>query len=73
MRNKYITKRISQVKDLNETSFENKNKVIIFHRLPLLNHGKSVSYFKPINFYSSQKNFSSITNTRRTSKVKDIN
>ena len=51
MRNKYITKRISQVKDLNETSFENKNKVIIFHRLPLLNHGKSVSYFKPINFY----------------------
>ena len=73
MRNKYITKRISQVKDLNETSFENKNKVIIFHRLPLLNHGKSVSYFKPINFYSSQKHFSSITNTRRTSKVKDIN
>lgn len=73
MRNKYLTKHISQVKNLNETSFENKDKVIVFHKLPLLNHGKSVSYFKPVNFYSSQNNFSSISNKIKTPKVKDVN
>ena len=64
MRNKYLSRHISQIKNLNESSFEDKDRVVLFHKLPLLNHGKSEPYIKPINFYSSETNFP-ISNRRK--------
>ncbi len=72
MRNKLLSKHISQIKNLNESSFENKNKIVLFHKLPPLNHNKSESYFKPLNFYSSETNFP-ISNRRKMIPESNIN
>ena len=72
MRNKYLSRHISQIKNLNESSFENKNRVVLFQRLPLLNHGKSEPYIKPINFYSSETNFP-ISNRRKLIQENTVN
>ena len=72
MRNKLLSKHISQIKNLNESSFENKNKIVLFHKLPPLNQYKSESYFKQLNFYSSETNFP-ISNRRRMIPENSIN
>lgn len=72
MRNKLLNKHISQIKNLNESSFENKNKIVLFHKLPPLNQNKSESYFKPLNFYSAETNFP-ISNRRRMIPENNIN
>ena len=72
MRNKLLSKHIYQIKNLNESSFENKNKIVLFHKLPLLNHNKLESSFKPLNFYSSETNFP-ISNRRRMIQENNIN